>query len=267
MFGRILLLSALSSATLWPHTAHAERLLLEYRADAYGLPAGYIRLDLTLDGIGARSSVGLESSGLVDLFAPTALAANSEAILEGARLRQQRFSLDHVYARKRRVTFMEHTAEGLQVLVTPRHGSPGEPRPSREQIEASLDPLGALAGAILQVRQAKRCAGALEVFDGKRHYRLDLEPASSSETARWNGPWPGPALRCSLRYTPLAGYDPEDRHDKLARPSEIWFAFPQGLDTPTPVRARIPLPLGARLEIDLIKASRAEVNVLEDASN
>jgi len=268
-FRCVLLVGLAFVALLSPGRAWGDRVLLEYRAAAYGLPSGRLQLDLTVDATEAQADLALRSGGVLDLFAPTALAAHAQAQRTPAGLRQQRFSLDHVYARKRRITFLERSGAELRILVTPRHGSAGDPAPSPAQIETALDPLNTLSAMLLAVGAERRCAGSFPVFDGKRLYGLHLEPVRGDPWTRWSGPSPAraaeptpqAALRCALRYQPIAGYDPEDQRRKPPRRSEIWFVFFKGMHTPLPVRARLPLPLGAHAEIDLVRASLAEVAV------
>lgn len=244
----------------------AERRQREYRAAAYGLPVGKINLDLFVAADGAAAAVQLHTAGIADLVEPTALAARAEAAWEAGQIRWQAYTLDHVYAAKRRITWMQRRGEQVHTVITPRYRLWGTPPADAASIAVANDPLSSLMGLAVAVGKSKACSARQLVFDGKQLYSLEVLALSGKRARRaaLSGPLEGAQMRCALRYSPLRGFDPEDVPRKPIRDADIWFAFPGAGDLAVPVRLRVRQPLGA-LDIRLARASRAEILIDTEA--
>lgn len=242
----------------------AERRQLTYHARALGFPIGEISLDLHVAADGAAASARLHTAGIADLIEPIALAASSEAVWEDGAIRWRSYSIDHVYAAKRRITWMQRQGETVHSVITPRYRLWGMPPADAASIAAANDPLTGLLSLAASTGAHKTCAAQQLIFDGKQLYSLELLPAKGArawrtpESGSESGPLEGAQLRCALRYRPLRGFDPEDRPRKPIRDAEIWFAFPGDATLAVPVRLRVRLGFGA-LDIRLRRASRAQI--------
>lgn len=239
----------------------AERQVLVYHAAAFGLPVGKLSLDLSLDAEALTTAVSLHTTGVADLFEPTALAASAEAGWEDGQVRWKSYTLDHVYAAKRRITWMQREGAELHSVITPRYRLWGTPPADPASIATANDPLSSLAALAAAVGASKACTDRRVIFDGKQLYSITLAPAKRGQAWRTSaGPLPGPQLHCALRYKPLLGFDPEDVPKKPIKDADIWFVLPRDSQIAVPTRLRVKLPLGA-LDIQLTKATRPQIAI------
>jgi hypothetical protein len=187
--------------------AQAERYALQYRGAVFGiLPLGEARLDIDADEQGYRVVARLESSGLLDLFERTDLVAESSGEIAADGVRWRNYDLDHHYSRKRRTVSMRNGPEGVAADIEPTYPVWGEPPANDEQKRAARDPLSSLVAMAADVGRTHACANDYLTFDGRFLYRLELRGGEMRRFA--NGGYDGWALRCRLRYVPVAGFEP-----------------------------------------------------------
>src|SRR5262249_47317110 len=129
---------------------------------------------------------------------------------------------------------------------------------------ASRDPLSSLVAMAADVGRTHTCAGDYPTFDGRFHYLLQL---SDGEMRHFDdGGYDRPALRCRLRYLPVAGFEPRDGGRRHRIPQgEIWFALPEGATIAPPVRAVSPLAVG-NAGMTLTRWLRPSVEVAQEPS-
>lgn len=257
-----LALAGALALTLAP-AAHAERVVLTFDGVAYGvIGLGTASMDLGVEAGGYQAAAAIKSSGLAALFDNTDLKARVSGAVDGPRVAWGRYSLDHGYARKRRLVEMRATPGGVEQLVTPDFGFKGDPPPSDEQKRAARDPLSSLVAMAVQVKQTGTCAGVFPTYDGR--YRYDLAMRVEGKDTHRGGGYNGPVLKCKLRYTPVSGYKRDTNMGRRIPEGEIWFAL-EGAETfAPPVRISAPLPLGVA-SIRLASFKRAEVTIVADA--
>jgi hypothetical protein len=120
-----------------------------------------------------------------------------------------------------------------------------EPVPA-ELLVGAVDPLSAALSLSQTVAETGRCAGAAEVFDGRRRFDLIVEDGGEAMIeANDYQVYEGPARRCLIDFVPVAGFKQEteegrpeeQRFDKTIR---VYLA---------PVEAGLP-PLPVRMEFD-----------------
>lgn len=261
MFARLtpLILALLAAPLAGAQTppAKAEELVLEFDGGAYGIiPLGKASVRLRMDEATYRASASIESGGLAALFDRTLLTAQSSGAVAGMSWRQ--FNLDHSYARKRRVTFLENGASGVTGMITPMPSNPGEPPPSPAQKASARDPLSTLAAMAAQVGATGACDGVFPTFDGRFLYNLTLSREGEGRL-RADG-FDGPVLKCKMRYQPIAGYRAGTDIARRIPQGEIWFGRIAGARLAPPVKVSAPLPLGSAA-IRLTTLKRAEVTV------
>jgi hypothetical protein len=257
---RLLLIAAfLAAPAAMAQTApaNAEELVLEFDGGAYGvIPLGKASIRLRMDEAAYRAAGSIESGGLAALFDRTLLSAQSSGATSGMAWRQ--FNLDHSYARKRRVTFLENGPSGVSGLITPMFSNPGEPPPTAAQKAAARDPLSTLAAMAAQVAATGACDGVFPTFDGRFLYNLTLTREGEGRM-RAEG-FDGPVLKCKMRYQPVAGYRAGTDIGRRIPQGEIWFGRIDGARFAPPVKVSAPLPLGSAA-IRLTRLKRAEVTV------
>jgi hypothetical protein len=240
-----------------PTTTAAEELVLEFDGGAYGvIPLGKASIRLRMDDSGYRAAASVESGGLTALFDRTLISAESSGVANGMAWRQ--FNLDHSYARKRRVTFLENGPGGVAGVITPMFSNPGEPPPTAAQKAAARDPLSTLAAMAAQVAATGACDGVFLTFDGRFLYNLALTRESEGRM-RAEG-FDGSVLKCKMRYQPIAGYRAGTNMARRIPQGEIWFGRIEGARFAPPVKVSAPLPLGSAA-IRLTSLKRAQVSV------
>jgi hypothetical protein len=233
--------------------------VLAFDGSAYGvIPLGKASIKLRIEDGGYRAAARLESGGLAALFDRTVLSAQSSGATDGMAWRQ--FNLDHSYARKRRVTFLENGPGGVAGVITPMFSNPGEPPPTDAQKAAARDPLSTLAAMAAQVAATGACDGVFPTFDGRFLYNLTLTREGDGRM-RTDG-FDGPVLKCKMRYQPVAGYRAGTEMGRRIPQGEIWFGRIDGARFAPPVKVSAPLPLGSAA-IRLTSLKRAQVTVEE----
>jgi hypothetical protein len=245
-----------------PAPLQAEEFVLQFDGSAYGIvPLGGANLRFRFDDQNYRAAATITSGGLAALFDRTELRAQSAGAANGVAWRT--FNLDHSYARKRRVSFLENGPDGVSALVTPAPSNPGEPPPTPAQKAGARDPLAALAAMGRQVAQTGNCAGVFPIFDGRFLYTVTLT-REGTDRMRADG-FDGPVLKCKMRYQPIAGYRAGTQMGRRIPQGEIWFAKIDGARMAPPVKVSAPLPLG-HAAIRLTSLKRAEVTVESTAA-
>ncbi len=253
------LLIALAATVACATPAAADRFALDYEGSTIGvLPLGDVTLDF--DVTDSRYSVlaRLSSSGLVSMFERTRLVASAEGRIENGQVRWERYDLDHHYSRKHRIIGMFPTAEGIAADINPTFRLWGEPPTSDAQRRASRDPLSSLVAMAVDVQRTRTCNADYPTFDGRWHYMLQLRGGSRDRVD--SGGYEGPALRCRMRYVPVAGFEAGDGGRRRIPEGDIWFALVEGASLAPPVRIRLPMGV-ARAHIALARWRRPSVEI------
>ncbi len=240
------LLAAAWAATAAPAQAQPQIYRLGYQAAVLNVvELGTANFEVAATPTRFSVRAGLRTSGMARLFDQTEITATSTGSIAGGVLNWARYDISHAYAGKFRRTQMTRASGQVSAEIAPRYGNMGAPPANLAQQGASYDPLTALFALGRQVGEARACAGAVLVFDGRQHYRLTLAPRAR---ANFNaGGYNGPALACVFRYQPIAGFSA--RRGAVPE-AEIWFALPARPGFAPPLRVVAPTPLGtARLEL------------------
>ena len=163
------------------------------------------------------------------------LAYHSSAVVRGA-------------AREIEIAYPQGAPE-LRRLIPPQD-MPREPVPEALQRQG-IDGLSALAMLLREVGAEANCQGSATIFDGRRVSRVSVEggavemlkPSSRSS-------YSGPARRCEIEYTILAGL-PRDMppDDKARRPNHAtaWIAPLSPGAPPVPVKMSVDVRMLGRM--------------------
>jgi hypothetical protein len=112
-----------------------------------------------------------------------------------------------------------------------------------------MDPM---TGALLRVAgtgdpvSAEACRTSAPIFDGRMRYDLTLD-YSRMDTVKSEKGYRGPAVVCSIYFTPVSGYIADRAAIKYLaeqRKMEVWFAPIAGTRVLAPYRVTVPTPLG-----------------------
>jgi hypothetical protein len=91
------------------------------------------------------------------------------------------------------------------------------------------------------------CQRTLAIFDGRLRYDLKLAYKRIEQVKTGKG-YAGPALVCSVNFTPIAGYIPSRyaiKYIAKLKDMEVWFAPISGTRVLVPIRAEGPSPVGS----------------------
>lgn len=245
------LAAALLGLTLcWAGPARAETYRMTYQAAVLGVvEIGAVSFEVTERAGRYAARATVRTSGLARLFDQTNITATSTGALFSGGAAWSSYDLSHAYARKFRRIQMRRAGGSVSAEIAPTYRDMGDPPASPAQQAASLDPLSALFMLGRQVGAARACRGGAIVFDGRQHYSLTLSPRRAGPFR--GGGYDGPAIACTLRYRPLAGFKPMSASERAAIPDgELWFAQAPGAAFAAPLRLTVPTPLGdARLDL------------------
>lgn len=229
--------------------ANAQRISLEYHGAAWGLiGVGGAQLEIDLDDDSYAASGMVRSGGIAALFLRTRIDVRSTGdIDEGGDVAWRRYWLDHMYDGVHRHINMRLSEAGVHADINPTYPDGwGDPPATNQQKAAARDPLSSLIAMAADVGETRSCQGDYLTFDGRWLYRLEVREGALDMIER--GAYVGPAMRCRVRYMPVAGFSPADQgYRDPPPPGSIWFALLEGENFAPPVRAAMPLPLGTAL--------------------
>jgi len=253
------ILALLAALALVAAPAHADRFALTFKGRALGvLPLGDIVLDFFVDQGRYEARATLQSSGLVSLFERTQLIAESAGDVVSGDVRMGHYLLDHHYSHKHRTIDMRATPDGVAATIQPNFRLWGEPPASDAQKRAARDPLSSMVAMAIDVKRDGACGRDYLTFDGRFLYRLELRGGEHDRVDA--GGYDGPALRCTLRYVPVAGFEARDTGRRRFPQGDIWFALAPDSELAPPVRIRLPLALG-NAHIALARWQRPNVSI------
>ncbi len=240
--------AALAAALFWATPAKTQTYRLGYSAAVLDvIELGTANFDVAVMPNRYAVRAGLRTSGLARLFDQTEITASSIGAVSGSALNWTRYDISHAFAGKFRRIQLTRPNGQVSAQISPSYSDLGARAASAAQQAASYDPLTGLVALGREIGMARACAGAVLVFDGRQHYRLRVNPRSQG---RFNGGgYDGPALNCTLRYEPIAGYSASARGDPIPT-ADAWFALPAQPGFAPPLRLTVQTPLGAaRLDL------------------
>jgi hypothetical protein len=238
-----------------PHSASAQgRLDAHYEATLAGIPVGKgaWTIDISDDQFSASAFGG--TAGLLKAFAGgTGTGAAQGRVVNGA-LVSTNYSATTTTSKK---------SEAIRMVL-----SGGNVRESAIEPEPPVDPdripvtdahrrgiYDPMSGAMLRVPgtadplSPEACRTGAAIFDGRMRYDLKLD-YKRMETVKAEKGYHGPAVVCSVYFSPVAGYIPDRpviKYLATQRNIEIAFAPVAGTRILVPFRMVIPTPFGTAM--------------------
>lgn len=228
--------------------ARAETYRLNYEAAVLGVVVlGTARYEVAVTPTRYAVRANVQTTGLARLFDRTEITATATGSVSGATIGWTRYDISHSYAEKFRRISLNRSSGAVAATIDPGYGDMGRPAATVAQQNSSYDPLTAVLVLGRQIGAARACTGAVLVFDGRQHYRLAV--SARAQGAFNSGGYNGPAVACTFRYEPIAGFSDNAQRSNLPT-AEAWFALPAGGGFAPPLRLTVPTPLGeARLDL------------------
>ncbi|MFV2092420.1 MAG: DUF3108 domain-containing protein [Hyphomicrobiales bacterium] len=195
-----------------------------------------------------------KSVGFIGKLANVVMSGTSSGLIvgDGVRPQNHEYKLDERGRRKRRVVMAYDKAGRPNVVAQPafRYGSKRAPI-SKDQMMGTIDPIASFVVPVkagVSILSPSQCDRSAAIFDGRQRYDIKLKHKASYGAYRTKGSnYSGPAIRCSVRFSPVAGYRKAGFISNLAKRKaviDVVFA-PAGKGKYfVPLRVRFPTPIG-----------------------
>lgn len=209
--------------------APAATLDLVHEIHAAGLHVGTVQTRIRMAAGGYAMETRAETSGLADSLVQARLVSRVRGRMDAQGLRPEHFETLSDTRFGTRELAMRRNPDGRFHLI---HATPAlDPRQQAALASpgavGALDPLTAAIHTSLAAADGA-CAKSLPVFDGRRTFRLEFSPAGEDSLAAGaQARFTGDAIKCHVRYVPLAGQSRAWRLAQLENPSppaSLWLA-------------------------------------------
>lgn len=237
--------------TTEPHT-EAAALRLIYNGSALGLRLMKLSVDVNISDLTYDGRTVFRTAGLAGFFQKSQVTSVGAGARSPDGYAPTHYEHIEFAGRKRRDVRFAFTPDDIAAAVTPPFGSLGEPPATAQQRREAVDPFTMVTRLIAPVSGEAPCDRTIPVFDSRRRYDLVFSTLDR-ELIRTEA-WEGVALKCQVRYVPIAGFDREDLQngDAYETPIYIWLApLTDELYALARVRARFDaglIDLGVRIE-------------------
>jgi hypothetical protein len=230
------------------------RLDARYEATLAGIPVGRgaWTVDIADDQFSASASGG--TAGLLKAFAGGSGTGASQGRVVGGALVPTNYSASTITSKKSesiRMVLVNGTIKEFAIEPEPPV-DPDRIPVTDAQRRGVYDPM---TGSLLrvpgtgEVLTPDACRTGAGIFDGRMRYDLKLD-FKRMETVKADKGYQGPAIVCSVYFTPLAGYIPDRpviKYLAAQRNIEIAFVPVAGTRILVPFRMIIPTPFGAAM--------------------
>jgi hypothetical protein len=231
---------------------------LSYDVFAGGLKA--MRADLAVDlrEEDYRLQLDARFQGFIAKLFSLDLTVVAEGKLERGSLEPLAYDLHSVWqeTKERRIKMAFEEGAALEVAFEPEDQEPPAPElvPLAER-KGAMDPITALLWPISELLSHGSCDGENKVFDGKKLFRLELEPRGS-EVLRPTGysPFSGETLVCRLHIEQIAGKMKDKSKNRIPPFVDVFLAPIEEGGPPLPIRLEATNLLG-RIVLHLTEAS------------
>ncbi|HVV79011.1 MAG TPA: DUF3108 domain-containing protein [Pseudolabrys sp.] len=232
--------------------AHAQgKLEAHYQASLAGLPIGKGSWVIDIGDAHYTAAASGATTGLIKVFVGGSGTGAVQGTLANGKSVASNYSAT--------IKSGKHTEE---IRMTVAAGNvkefkidpPEDPNPKRipvtdEHRRGVLDPMTSSLAVVPgtgELTSPQVCNRTLAVFDGKMRYDLKLA-YKRTETVKAEKGYAGPAVVCSVAFTPVSGFIPSRAAIKYlikSRDIEVWLAPIAGTRVLVPFRAQVGTPFG-----------------------
>jgi hypothetical protein len=232
--------------------AHAQgKLEAHYQASLAGLPIGKGSWVIDIGDAHYTAAASGATTGLIKVFVGGSGTGAVQGTLANGKSVASNYSAT--------IKSGKHTEE---IRMTVAAGNvkdfkidpPEDPNPKRipvtdEHRRGILDPMTSSLAVVPgtgELTSPQVCNRTLAVFDGKMRYDLKLA-YKRTETVKAEKGYAGPAVVCSVAFTPVSGFIPSRAAIKYlikSRDIEVWLAPIAGTRVLVPFRAQVGTPFG-----------------------
>ena len=251
-------------ATLFALPAHAEQAAPPISVGRFAF-AGYLAgvnvfdiqsaIELRQDGY--QIGIGFHTVGLVGAVLHGEMLAHSQGTWRPGSVKPQHFRSGGLWLGTPHLMDIEYpNGQPKLVTITPVVDSPREPIPEAAT-QDTADALSAIAFLLHTVAANGNCEGQLKTYDGRRVTKIIAHSAGTEILPlESRSSFAGPALRCDMETTQLAGFPldagPDDRARQIQH-SSVWVASLQPSLPPVPVQMSFEIRLLGHMTLYVTK--------------
>jgi hypothetical protein len=220
----------------------AQDLSLHYDVYYLALPVLTVDVDSRVEPTTYRTTVSLQSAGLLGFFAPWMSRVTARGAIDGATVRPIAYRADSEYRDRSQKIDLDYERAGRVRGAVVGVLTDGE----RDDVpialrDGTLDPVRASAALARRLAATGSCAGTVPIFDGLRRYDLRYEDLGTAVLApSRRDPYRGLARHCRATIDPIAGFlRTGERAGERATELSAWLAPP--FEGARPVVVRIDL--------------------------
>ena len=235
---------------------------IRYGLSIAGLPIGTASLTATIADDDYKLNASARIGGILALVSDGKGAATATGRIAGDKPVANGYALNTLSSDKQQTVRMALDGSRItSVEVRPPAPERADRVPvSDDDMKGVIDPLSALLVPVPvngDLLAPAACARTLPVFDGAQRFDVTLSYARM-ETVHSDTGYSGPAVVCSARYKPIAGYRTKRAQTKFMadnRDLEIWLAPIEGTRVLAPWRIVVGTQVG-RLVIEAQRFSK-----------
>lgn len=229
-----------------------------YRATLLGFPIGQISWTIDIRANRFSAAATGATAGLLLIFSRGHGVASAYGSVAGKEPVPSNFAVNYTHGSASEAIRIAFNAGKAKEYLAP----PPKPNPQLVPLTEAyrtgvVDPMTALLVPVPgsgDVSAPAACDRKIPVFDGRMRYDMGLE-FKRVEQVRADSGYQGPAVVCTISFTPLAGYDPTRyaiRYLQAERGMELWLAPLTGTRLMAPFRISVPTPIG----VGILQATR-----------
>lgn len=209
------------------YAANKDNVNLSYAVYVGSTKMFKIAYSLELNPTSYKAVMHLKPKGLAKFFANISMVMQAKGVLNKAQILPVYFS--NYQKKKRRKRTAEVNWNGKVQPTTKRTWKIGTAKSNslNKSVKASIpDPLSAFLR--LGITSAEKpCVGTQRIYDGSTVYDLSFKMLQQTQlTAQSSSSYKGPAYKCQIKHTPVAGFSKKRLAKALAKPAvfNVWFA-------------------------------------------
>ena len=213
--------------TKYSHAADTEAVNLSYSVYVGSTKMFKIGYSLELNATSYKAAMHLKPKGIAKLFANISMVMNANGRLNKSNVSPAFFS--NYQKKKKRKRTSKVSWQGTDQPTTERTWKINAAKTNalKTAVKASLpDPMSAFLRAGITSAD-KPCVGTQRIYDGSTVYDLSFKLLKQTLLGpKSPGSYKGPAYKCQLKHTPVAGFSKKRLAKALANPAifNVWFA-------------------------------------------
>lgn len=209
------------------YAASTDRVNLSYAVYVGSTKMFKIGYSLELNPTSYKAVMQLKPKGIAKLFANISMLMQANGNLDKASISPVYFSNYQKKKQRKRTAEINWSKTGQPATTRTWKIGTAKRNSLSKTLKASIpDPISAFLQVGITSAQ-KPCVGTQRIYDGSTVYDLSFKLLKQTTfTPNSPGSYKGPAFKCQIKHTPVAGFSPKRFAKALAKPAifNVWFA-------------------------------------------